>query len=479
MARPKKTAAVKEKESRRGNVFVEWNPGTPNEKQRQFFASKTRFTAYGGAKGGGKTWAVRVKAVLGALYYPGIRILIMRRTYRELEENHINPMLRLLPQAFGRYNGTNRRYTFFNGSTINFGHWQGELSEQEYQGQEYDWIFIDEATQFSERAFRYLGGCLRGVNEFPKRMYLTCNPGGVGHNWVKRLFIDRDFRTGSENPEEDEDPRDYSFIFATVEDNTALMGTPEGKSYLQMLASMPENVRAAYRYGDWSSLGGNYFPEFRTDTHVCERFEIPVHWKKYRTIDYGLDRLACYWVAVDEDGRSWVYREYCESGLIVQDAAKRILERTLPNEKIEITFAPPDLWSRQKDTGKTMAELFMTNGLSIVKAGNNRVQGHMMIKDFLAPRKDGKPGLMVFKSCRELINDISSIQADEDNPDDCAKEPHEITHTVDSLRYYCISRTLPAERPEPEAAGYEDEGEEGYEDFMTGGELSSGYLAFG
>ena len=102
------------------------------------------------------------------------------------------------------------------GSIIRFGHWNGDDSKREYNGQEYDWIFIDEATQFSEEAFRFLGGCLRGVNEFPKRMYLTCNPGGVGHRWVKRLFIDRDYKTNCENPEENENPDDYTMIFATV-----------------------------------------------------------------------------------------------------------------------------------------------------------------------------------------------------------------------------------------------------------------------
>lgn len=459
-----------------GTHSIEWNPGEANPKQKQFFHSRTLYTAYGGAKGGGKTWAVRVKAVGGALTYPGIRILIMRRTYPELEENHIRPIVSMVPQALASYNGTTRLMQFINGSTIKFGHWSGEVSEQEYQGQEFDWIFIDEATQFTERAFNYLGGCLRGVNDIPKRMYLTCNPGGVGHRWVKRLFIDRDYKTGSANPEENENPDDYTFIPATVEDNTHLMEASPG--YLRMLANMPEELRRAYRYGDWNAIGGNYFPEFRLETHTCKPFKIPEHWTRYRAFDYGLDMLAVYWIAVDEEGRSYVYREWTHKELIVQDAAKGILERTMPDEKISITFAPPDMWSRQKDTGRTMAEVFMLNGVSIVKAENNRVQGHMMIKDALAPWPDGKPGLIFFDTCKEIIGDIQDIQADENNPNDCAKEPHDITHTVDGIRYYCVSRVVVPSAPEEREYYEEEDSEDDYDEYMRGGEASASYISY-
>ena len=306
----------------------EWNPGEANPKQKLFFASRKLYTGYGGAKGGGKTWAVRTKALLGAYNYPGIRILIMRRTYPELQSNHIEPMLKMAEPELASYNGSLHSLYFVNGSLIHFGHWAGEASELEYNGQEYDWVFLDEATQFTWRAFQFLGGLLRGVNGFPKRMYVTCNPGGVGHRWVKRLFIDRDFITGRENPEENVNPEDYVFIPATVEDNTALLKSSPG--YLRMLSAMPENLRRAYRYGDWDSLGGNYFPELSEAAHVTEPFKIPAEWKRYRAFDYGLDMFACGWFAVDETGRSWMYREYSKSGLIVQDAARAMLAAGIP-----------------------------------------------------------------------------------------------------------------------------------------------------
>lgn len=443
-----------------------WNPGRPNAKQEEFLRSRAAFTAYGGAKGGGKTWAVRVKAVGGALYNPGIRILIMRRTYPELEENHIRPILKLAPKEHFVYNGSSRLMTFANGSTVKFGHWSGEMSEQEYQGLEFDWIFIDEATQFTERAFNFLGGCLRGVNAFPKRMYLTCNPGGVGHYWVKRLFIDRDFRRSPDDPESDENPDDYVFIPATVEDNLPLIRSSPW--YLKMLANMPEDLRAAYRYGKWDAIGGNYFPEFKRETHLCPGFPIPEHWRRFRSIDYGLDALVSLWWAVDENGRRYVYREWKEKGLIVRDAARGICERTMPWERIEATFAPPDLWSRQKDTGRTMAEIFAENGVPLTGTSNSRVQGHMMIKEALAIREDGRPGLFLFDSVRATARDLAEIQADASDPNDCAREPHERTHTVDALRYCCVTRVAPAHSP-AKSRGAREEGEYGsYDEFMTG-----------
>lgn len=458
--------------------------GTANKKQALFFQSRTLYTCYGGARGGGKSWAIRVKAVGGALTWPGIRILILRRTYPELQQNHIEPLLKLVPNSIASYNGALRTMYFMNGSFIKFGHAQSATAiETEYQGQEYDWIFLDEATQFTEQEFRTLGGCLRGVNEIPKRFYLTCNPGGIGHRWVKRLFIDRDFKTGSSNPEENENPDDYSFIFASVEDNTALMNSKGGEAYKQMLSSLPEKLRAAHRYGDWDALSGCYFDEFSLNKHTCRPFAIPQNWLRYRAFDYGLDMFACYWVAVEpETGRSYVYREFCKSDMIVGDAAKAILDNTLPGERVQITFAPPDMWNRQKDSGKSMAELFMLSGVSIVKSSNNRVQGHLQIKQMLADLPDGKPGLIFFEGCKKIIGDIQCIEADKVNPSDCAKEPHDITHTVDAVRYYCVSRTLARadEDTEPDDCGFPDEEErqEAYDNYMCGGAASASYMGF-
>ncbi|MFQ9052447.1 MAG: phage terminase large subunit [Oscillospiraceae bacterium] len=171
--------------------------------------------AFGGARGGGKSWAVRAKAKLLALRYPGIRLLLVRRTYQELEANHIR-FLRQELAGLAEYRATARQFVFPNGSVLDFGYCAADGDMDRYQGAEYDVIFLDEATQLKEEWLRQFAACLRGVNEFPKRLYYTCNPGGPGHSYIKRLFIDRRFQAG-------ENPDDYVFIPAKVTDNRALL----------------------------------------------------------------------------------------------------------------------------------------------------------------------------------------------------------------------------------------------------------------
>lgn len=452
--------------------------GQLNPKQEQFLKCTALFGAFGGARGGGKSHAVRIDSVYGSLTYEGIKILIVRRRYTDLQGNYVEPFKKLIPSTLAEYNSQTHTYYFINGSTIKLGHFNsyGQASE-EYQGQEYDWIYMDEATQFTEQEFRLLCGCLRGANDYPKKFRLTCNPGGIGHRWVKRLFIDRQYRTDSENPEENENPEDYAFIAARVEDNTALMNSEGGKQYLQMLSSLPENIRRAHRYGDWDALSGNYFPEFQTATHTCKPFTIPREWARYRSFDYGLDMLACAWFAIAPSGRVYMYREYKQSGLNVKQAALAIREHTAVGEKIVCTFAPTDIWSRQKDTGKTMAELFMTNDVPIVQANRARVQGWLQVKDMLMPMEDGKPKLIVFNTCREYIDDVQAIQTSDKDPNDCATEPHEITHLNDAVRYFCISRATAAEQEDIAISDdLLEEAEEEYEDYMTGGDITTAYI---
>ncbi len=456
--------------------------GTLQPKQQLFMDAKNRYVGYGGARGGGKTHVLIRKAVVLALTIANARILILRRTYTELEGTIIQPMIKLINSAtidgrpagdqIASYHATMHQYFFVNGSSIKFGHLSTKGSIEEYQGQEYDFIFLDEATHFTEDQFRKLGACLRGNIKIDRQMYLTCNPGGVGHQWVKRLFVSKEY-----NKEKGEKAKDYLFIPATVEDNPVLQET--SPDYIQMLELQPDDVRAAWRYGDWDAMAGQFFGEFKRETHVFEPFVIPKEWPKYRVFDYGLDMFACYWVAIDFDSRMWVYREYCESGLIVSEAAQGARALTPNDEYIQYTVAPPDMWSTQKDTGRTMAEIFTTNGLGLVKASNSRVQGWLWMKEMLKVRGDGKPGLMISSDCARLIRDLPALQHDEKNPSDCAKEPHDITHSPDAIRYFCTFRAMSAELEPVREVWNDDDYIEDYDDFMTGGGVSEGYLSYG
>lgn len=405
--------------------------GSPQKKQTEFFMAQEKYIAYGGARGGGKSWALRRKIILLALAHDGISVLIIRRTYNELRDNHIRPMQNELRELCS-YRETHKTFEFPNGSRIRLGYLDNESDVLQYQGQEFDIIAIDEATQLTEYQFHTLKGCLRGANSFPKRMYLTCNPGGVGHGWVKRLFIDREYRRG-------ENPKDYRFIQALVYDNEILL--KENPDYLEQLESLPASLREAWLYGHWQQFEGQFFREFDYDIHTVQPYEIPEDFKKYCAIDYGLDMLAAVFVAVDKDGNAVVYDEIHKDNLIVSEAAGKLLEK---KDGVCMFTAPSDLWSRQKDSGKSIAELFGENGIYLTKLVSERIDGWMCLKELMKPLTcdDGKrySRLTIMRNCTNLIRCLPLLLHHPTRTGDAATQPHNITHAPDALRYFAVSR---------------------------------------
>ncbi len=406
--------------------------GLPQPRQAEFFSAREKYIAYGGARGGGKSWALRRKLILMCLKYPGLRALLVRRTYFELRENHIRILLSELA-GLAVYTDTRKCFEFVNGSVLKLGYCDAEEDVLQYQGIEYDVIAIDEATQLTEYQFQTLKACLRGANDFPKRMYLTCNPGGVGHAWVKRLFIDRDYRKG-------ERACDFRFIQALVYDNEILLKS--NPDYLDQLESLPAELRNSWLCGEWGAFSGQYFPEFDADVHVKDS---PVSGDaaiRYCAIDYGLDMLAAMFVAVYSDGTAYVYDEVYRSGLIVSDAARAILDKA---KGVTVFIAPSDLWSRQKDSGKSIAELFGENGVWLTEVRSERVDGWMCLKEWLKveTNEDGTRAakLTVNRSCKNIIRCLPLLMHDRDNPQDAATRPHEITHAPDALRYFAVYRS--------------------------------------
>ena len=411
--------------------------GKPQAKQREFMLATAKYVAFGGARGGGKSWAVREKAKRLALKWAGIKILIIRKTYTDLRDNHILPLRAELPDTLAPYKEADKAFCFANGSRIKCSYFATDGDALQYQGQEYDVIFLEEATQFTELVFNVLKACLRGANDFPKRMYLTCNPDGIGFMWVKRLFVSREYEKG-------ENPEDFVFIQSLVDDNEILMRM--NPDYVAQLDSLPEGMRERWRYGSWDVAEGQYFPEFDRNTHVCEPFVIPKDWRRYRTIDYGLDMLACYWVAVDSLRNMYVYKELCESDLPISTAAEKINAYTTEDEDIYATLAPPDLWSRSQETGKSKEFLFADGGVRLTKSSNDRETGWLAIKEMMRKDANGGCRLHIFSNCTQLIKHLPALQRDPRKPTDTLNEPHEITHSPDALRYFAIYWT----RPNPE-----------------------------
>lgn len=419
--------------------------GKPNKKQAEFFASTARFTAYGGARGGGKSWALRRKLIALCLRWPGIRCLIIRRTLSELRQNHVLPLQREIGREVP-YSAGERVFRFRNGSTIWLGYLACDADTLRYQGQEYDIIAVDEATQITEYQFATLKGCLRGIGDYPRRMYLTCNPGGVGHAWVKRLFVDRQYQG-------DERADDYEFIQAKVTDNPVLM--EKDPEYIHMLESLPYELREAWLNGSWDVFAGQYFSEWDRDVHVVAPFEPPAWWRRYVTIDYGLDMLAAYLIVVDEHDMAYAVREVYQGrdlgegakGLIVSEAAQAVLDM-VGEDKITAYLAPPDLWAARQETGRSVADIFAEHGIALTKTSNDRLDGWMAMHERLHVFEDehGWPvaKLRISSLCFNLIRTLPQLRYDDKRVNDVATEPHELTHAADAIRGFCVYWTRAA-----------------------------------
>ena len=458
----------------------------PSGKQRLFLNDTHRYVGYGGARGGGKSWAVRVKAVLLCLRYPGIKVLIVRKTYPELQENHILPLCELLhvydedpERRLALYNDQKKHLVFPNGSRILFRYCDNDSDAQRFQGTEADVLFVDEATQQSEERMDKLRACVRGVNGFPKRVYYTMNPGGEGHGWVKRLFIDRIYREG-------EDPADYSFIPALVTDNAALMRADP--DYVRKLRSLPPKLRDAWLYGRWDLFEGQFFEDFRvtpdlamaqkcgfTDssevlrrqrrfTHVIEPFDLAAGdkrgWSVFRSYDFGYGRpFSCAWWAVDYDGVLYRILELygCtgtpNEGLRwtpeKQFAEIARIEREHPwLRKRRITgVADPSIWDGSR--GESVAETAARHGLSFVPGENRRIPGWMQCHYRLQFDELGYPRMYVFDNCAAFLRTVPLMQFSKSCPEDLDTSMED--HVCDEWRYACMSRPVTPLRKAEEA----------------------------
>lgn len=422
----------------------------PNEKQKAAFLARKRYVAYGGARGGGKSWFVRWKAPLMALNFAGIKILITRRTYRELLNNHIAPMLAVLGKV-ARYNKTEHIFYFPNGSTITFGYCNNDGDLGQYQGAEYDVWFADEAGLFKEEWITKIDTCVRGTNGFPKRTYYTLNPGGPSHGYFKRLFVDKRY-TDEENPE------DYVFIQAKLSDNKALMR--EQPEYERNLKKLPPKLKKAWLDGSWDVYQGQFFEDFinleehyqdRQYTHVIDPFEIPNGWKIYRSFDWGYNKpFSCGWWAVDYDGVVYRILELYGCTKIPNEGVKwtppmvfaeihRIEQehRWLAGKRIT-GIADPAIWDAE--TGESIADTAARHGVFFQPGDNKRIPGWMQLHYRLSFDEQGYPMMYIFRNCQAFIRTIPLLQYDEHRPEDVDTDGED--HVADETRYFLMSRPL-------------------------------------
>ena len=440
----------------------------PNPKQEQFLLARARHVGFGGARGGGKSFAVRMKATLLALRYEGIRILIVRRSFPELTGNHIT-ILKTELKDIARYNDRDKVLRFDNGSTIHFGYCDNDGDLQRMQGMEYDVIFLDEATQLSEFQMKSIAACVRGVNDFPKRVYYTCNPGGQGHSYIKRVFIDRRF-------EEGEDPDDYLFIQSLLYDNKALMRAQP--DYKKQLESLPPALRLAWLEGRWDIFKGQFFEELRLSpdpglcqkagisveqaekehrfTHVIKPFDLTLPrydaWHYLRSYDFGYHKpfSVGYW-AIDPDGVLYRIAEYygCTSvpneglRLSPEEQFSRILEFEhshpfLRGRKFHDSVADPSIWDRSR--GESIADTAARHGIYFTPGDNRRIPGWMQVHSRLRFDKNGRASLYVFDTCAAFIRTLPALMFSSGSPEDLDTAAED--HVADEVRYLCMARPV-------------------------------------
>lgn len=432
--------------------------GKPNAKQDLFLRDTHMYVGYGGARGGGKSWAIRTKAKLLCMRYPGIRVLIVRRTYPELERNHISQLRKeLVPEGFARYNKQQKMFNFKNSSTIECMYCRQDSDLEGLQGAEYDVIFIDEATNLSEYQLKAIAACCRGVNKFPKRVYYTCNPGGQGHGYIKRVFIDRNFEKG-------ENPDDYSFIQALVYDNEILLKSDP--AYLARLEALPAKIREAWLNGSWDMFQGQFFEEFVNDpdhyddhvgTHVINPFRIPRDWKVFRSYDFGYSKpFSVGWWAVDYDGRYYRILELYGCTGIPNEGVKwtpaeqaekvREIEKQHPLLKgRRITgVADPAIWN--SETGESVADTFASKQIYFDPGDHQRINGWMQVHYRLQFDENGIPMMYVFNTCKEFIRTIPLMMYDETKVEDLDTDLED--HIADETRYACMAHQIKPRRKE-------------------------------
>lgn len=377
---------------------------------------------------------------------------IFRRTYPELEGNHIRPLFEEFPFLKDYWHESKKLLTLPNGSTLQFCHCANETDVDLYQGREFHDLAIDEAGQWTEAMFRKLLGSNRSSKTGIKaRTILTGNPGGIGHKWLKRLFIEKRFN-------ERERPQDYAFIQALVDDNPALL--QNDPDYVHKLESEPnEALRKAYRFGDWDIFAGQFFSEIRREVHLIKAFTIPSHWTKFAAYDFGFNHPGAFgWFAVDEDGNVYLYREFIKSGLRIDQFFSEVLKFHDTKDCYPIE-AGHDCWAKKNVVDDrsvpTIAEKAMEMGIVLRRANIDRLQGAAQVRSYLAWQNlaNGrtKPRFFIFDTCPISFDCLTRMIHDENRVEDVLKvdavegDPFSGDDAYDMIRMGLMSRPVLAE----------------------------------
>jgi hypothetical protein len=418
----------------------------PHQQQREFHGATEDDVLYGGAAGGGKSVAIVMEGLRACVRYPGIRVLLVRRTYDELAES-VFPVLAKFGYAGelgARWNGTERELRFPNGSLFRFRYMENLADASRRQGGEYQLLLVDETTLMPPGVVDILKfERLRSGGRVPViGTRSTCNPGGPSHAQVKARYIDG--TAHGTNVVADDQGLTVRFVQAKATDNPHLDG-----SYHRRLNSIPDpQRRAAMRDGDWDQFAGMMFPEWRRERHTLDPITLPAEWRRYNGIDWGFSAPWCVlWAAVDEDGRVYIYREIYKTQVGEAEQARQILAAEA-GETIGPRYADDAMWATRGDA-RPIASIYAENGVHLTPAGKGgRVPGWQRLHTYLeeapacahhrAMGWETCPRLHVFTTCQELIRTLPALpHAQTGDPEDADTKAED--HAPDSLRYLLIN----------------------------------------
>ena len=433
-------------------VVFQANPGP----QEEGLSAGERDVLYGGAAGGGKSFALLADP-LRYCHNPNHRGLLLRRTLDELTEL-IDKSRQLYTKAFpgAKFRESKSTWHFPSGATIWFTYLDRDKDVTRFQGQAFNWIGIDEITQYpTPYVWDYLRSRLRSTDpELQENLYMRCtaNPGGVGGWWVKKMYIegtpenkafpafDIDTRKTFVWPSGHEkagQPLFFrKFVPARLTDNPHLMADGQ---YEAMLRSLPDVERKRLLEGDWDVAEGAAFPEFSRTKHVVEPFDLPTNWPRIRAADYGYSAPSCVlWGAIDWDNNIWVYRELYAKHLTAEQLADRILEAEQIDPLPHYTVLDSSCWNKT-GFGPSIAEVMMRQGVRWTPSDRNRIQGKMEIHRRLADDPYTKePRVRFFSTCQNIVKQVAGIPLSKTNSEDVDTKAED--HAYDALRYMMMTR---------------------------------------
>jgi hypothetical protein len=395
------------------------------------------FTLYGGAAGGGKSYFLRWIGIYLLLKWAketkltGIRIGLFCEDYPSLKDRQISKIKYEFPAWLGTFNQSEHEFTLHPAYGSGVMALRNLDDPSKYLSSEFAAVLIDELTRNPKDTFDFLNMRRRWPSITETKLIAATNPGGVGHAWVRKLWIDKDFTQETFNPQ------DFAFISAKATDNRYL-----GEEYEKQLSTLPEKLRKAYRDGNWDIFAGQYFTEWDKSQHVIEPFDIPEGWTRITGIDYGFEKpSACYWLAIDYDGIIYVYRELYQTGLTYSQLGKRIKYIQGPQELIEYNVADTSMFAKTLDTGEYGQDIMAKEGVPIIPANKDRLAGWNLMHDYLRLNR-----IKFFKNCNNAIRTIPALVY-KDGTEDIDKASED--HAADAIRYALMSLPPIPEKQEP------------------------------